>query len=156
MVESAQNKDMDIYIDDEPVSDEFNIKGIDLDKYNRRCVVMLDVLCIIMALLIVAIIFLIGILCFIIAIQEKRYPFILPSIAAFTLGVFLIVICPLNSSSPLNAADDLKNRAIEAYKDGDKIYINGSPVEDGFDLNGVDLDKYDIKIKNDTVYLMSK
>ena len=42
------------------------------------------------------------------------------------------------------------------YKDGDKIYINGSPVEDGFDLNGVNLDKYDIKIKNDTVYLMSK
>lgn len=42
------------------------------------------------------------------------------------------------------------------YKGGDKIYINGSPVEDGFDLNGVNLDKYDIKIKNDTVYLMSK
>jgi len=83
---------MDIYIDGEPVSDEFNIKGIDLDKYNRRCVAMLDVLCIIMALLIAAIIFLIGILCFIIAIQEKRYLFILPSIAAFTLGVFLIVM----------------------------------------------------------------
>lgn len=89
---------------------------------------MLDVLCIIMALL----------------------------IASFTLGVFLVAICPLNSSSPLNAADDLKNRAIEAYKDGDKIYINGSPVEDGFDLNGVNLDKYDIKLENDTVYLMSK
>lgn len=117
---------------------------------------MLDVLCIIMALLMVAAMFLIGILCFIIAIQEKNYPFILPSIAAFTLGVFLIVICPLNPSSPLNAADNLKDIAIEAYKDGDKIYINGSPVEDGFDFNGVNLDKYDIKIKNDTVYLMSK
>ena len=112
----------------------------------------------VIALLIVTIIFfLIGIICFIIAIQEKRYLFILPSIAAFTLGVFLIVICPLNSSSPLNAADNLlKDRAIEAYKDGDKIYINGSPVEDGFDLNGVNLDKYDIKLENDTVYLMSK
>lgn len=33
---------------------------------------------------------------------------------------------------------------------------NGSPVEDGFDLNGVNLDKYDIKLENDTVYLMSK
>ena len=41
------------------------------------------------------------------------------------------------------------------YKDGDKIYINGNPVEDGFDLNGVNLDKYDIKLENDTVYLMS-
>lgn len=36
VVESAQNKDMDIYIDGEPVSDEFDIKGIDLDKYNIK------------------------------------------------------------------------------------------------------------------------
>ena len=41
---------------------------------------------------------------------------------------------------------------IEVYK----VYINDSPVEEWFDLNGVNLDKYDIKIKNDTVYLMSK
>lgn len=36
VVESAQNKDMVIYIDGEPVSDEFDIKGIDLDKYNIK------------------------------------------------------------------------------------------------------------------------
>ena len=89
---------------------------------------------------------------FIYAIKEKMYPFIIVSILAFASGVFLIVICPLNPSSPLNATDNLKDRAIEAYKDGDKIYINGSPVEDGFDLNGVNLDKYDIKLENDTVY----
>lgn len=35
-VESALNEDMDIYIDGEPVSDEFDIKGIDLDKYNIK------------------------------------------------------------------------------------------------------------------------
>lgn len=46
-------------------------------------------------------------------------------------------------------------RAIEAYKDGDKIYINVGPVEDGFDLNGVNLLKYDIKLEDDTIYLMS-
>ena len=114
---------------------------------------MVETLCTIIALLSAAVMFLISILCFIFTIQEKNYPLIFPSIAAFTLGVFLIVMCP---SSPLNAADDLKNKAIEAYKDGDKIYINGSPVEDGFDLNGVNLDKYDIKLENDTVYLMSK
>lgn len=107
----------------------------------------------VMALLGAAIMFLISILYFIFTIQEKNYPLIFLSIAAFTLGVFFIVMCP---SSPLNAADDLKNKAIEAYKDGDKIYINGNPVEDGFDLNGVNLDKYDIKLENDTVYLMSK
>ena len=113
-------------------------------------------LCTIIALLSAAVMFLISILCFIFTIQEENYPLIFPSIAAFTLGVFLIVMCTLNLSSPLNAADNLKNKAIEAYKDGDKIYINGSPVEDGFDLNGVNLDKYDIKLENDTVYLMSK
>ena len=84
----------------------------------------------------------------------------LPTYSPFDCGVysrsFLDCQCPLNSSSPLNAADDLKGRVIEAYKDGDKIYINGNPVEDGFDLNGVNLDKYDIKLENDTVYLMSK
>lgn len=117
---------------------------------------MIEVLCIIMALLIVATIFLKGIFYFIYAIKKKMYPLIIVSISVLAFGVFLIIICPLNPSSPLNAADNLKNKAIEAYKDGDKIYINGSPVEDGFDLNGVNLDKYDIKIKNDTVYLMLK
>lgn len=104
---------------------------------------MLEVLCMIMVLSIVVAYF-----------QEKMYPIIIASVLAFV--VFLIVVCPLNPSSPFNAADDLKGRVIEAYKDGDKIYINRSSVEDGFDLNGVDLDKYNIKIKNDTVYLTSK
>ena len=72
-------------------------------------------------------------------------------IVATIFSIFSILIL-----SSFNAADNLKNKAIEAYKDGDKIYIDGNPVEDGFDLNGVNLDKYDIKIKNDTVYLMSK
>lgn len=99
----------------------------------------------IIGLSIVVVIFLIGIFCFVFAIQEKAYLLILPSILAFVLGVILIILCPLNPSSPLNAADDLKDRAIEAYKDSDKIYINGSSVEDGFDINGVNLDKYDIK-----------
>lgn len=81
------------------------------------------------------------------------YPLIIVSILAFV--VFLIGICPLNPSSSFNAADNLKDRAIEAYKDGDKIYINGRPVEDGVDLNGVNLDKYDIKLEDDTIYLMS-
>ena len=93
---------------------------------------MLKVLCMIIAFAIIAVIF------------------------SFALGVFLVAICFLNPSSPFNASDNLKNKAIEAYKDGDKIYINGNPVEDGFDLNSVNLDKYDIKIKNDTVYLMLK
>ena len=115
-----------------------------------------NVFCMIMAFTIIAVIFSIGIFDFIYAIKEKMYPFIIVSILAFASGVFLIVICPLNPSSPLNATNNLKDRAIEAYKDGDKIYIDGNPVEDGFDLNGVNLDKYDIKIKNDTVYLMSK
>ncbi|MDY5181182.1 hypothetical protein [Butyribacter sp.] len=36
------------------------------------------------------------------------------------------------------------------------IYIDGEPVSDEFDIKGIDLDKYNIKIKNDTVYLISK
>lgn len=111
---------------------------------------------IMIGLSIVVVIFLIGILCLVFAIKEKECLFIIPLILAFVLGIILIIICPLISSSPLNAADDLKDRAIKAYEDGDKLYIDGNPVEDGFDLNGVNLDKYDIKIQNDTIYLMSK
>lgn len=117
---------------------------------------MVDIIFMIMGLSIMVAIFLIGIFCFVFAIQEKEYLLIIPSILAFVFVVILAIICPLNPSSPLNAADNLKDKAIEAYKDGDKIYINGNPVEDGFDLNGVNLDKYDIKLENDTIYLMSK
>ena len=49
-----------------------------------------------------------------------------------------------------------QDKAIEAYENGNKVYINGNPVEDGFDINGINLDKYDIRIENDTIYLMSK
>lgn len=92
---------------------------------------MIDVLCMIIALSLMAVIFLIGIFCFIFAIQEKNIGLLILSILALVFGVFLIIICPLNPSSPLNAANDLKDRAIEAYKDGDKICINGNPADGG-------------------------
>lgn len=35
------------------------------------------------------------------------------------------------------------------------IFIDGEPTSDNFDPNGIRLDKYEIKFKNDKVYLIS-
>lgn len=75
------------------------------------------------------------------------------------LGISLIIVpivATLMYFAYGNSDSSEQDKAIEAYENGDKIYINGNPVEDGFDINGINLDKYDIRIENDTIYLMSK
>lgn len=50
-----------------------------------------------------------------------------------------------------------ERKAIEsAYNEGMDIYIDGEPVSDEFDIKGIDLDKYNIKIEDDILYLTSK
>lgn len=76
-----------------------------------------------------------------------------------SLGISFIIV-PIVATLMYFAYGDSdsaeQNKAIEAYENGDKVYIDGNPVEDGFDINGINLDKYDIRIENDTIYLMSK
>lgn len=76
-----------------------------------------------------------------------------------SLGISLIIV-PIVATLMYFAYGDSdsseQDKAFEAYENGDKVYINGNPVEDGFDINGINLDKYDIRIENDTIYLMSK
>lgn len=117
---------------------------------------IIDILVMIIGIIITILIFIYGGYIFVVAIQEREYSLIFVSVIAWIVGILLAVTCPLNPSSPLNAADNLQEKAIEAYEGGDKVNIDGNPVEDGFDLNGINLDKYDIKIENDTIYLMSK
>lgn len=117
---------------------------------------IIDILVMIIGIIIAILIFIYGGYIFVVAIQEREYSLIFVSVIAWIVGILLAVACPLNPSSPLNAADNLQEKAIEAYEGGDKVYIDGNPVEDGFNLNGINLDKYDIKIENDTIYLMSK
>lgn len=48
-------------------------------------------------------------------------------------------------------------KAVESAQDEDiDIYIDGEPVSDNFDINGIDLHDYTIKIENNTLYLISK
>lgn len=122
----------------------------------KYIMIITDMLAMIIGIIITILIFIYGGYIFVVAIQEREYSLIFVSVIVWIAGTFLAVICPLNPSSPLNAADNLQEKAIEAYEDGDKVYIDGNPVEDGFDFNGINLDKYDIKIENDTIYLMSK
>lgn len=47
--------------------------------------------------------------------------------------------------------------AVESAQNEDiDIYIDGEPVSDEFDINGIDLHDYTIKIENNTLYLISK
>ena len=43
-----------------------------------------------------------------------------------------------------------------AYNKGADVIIDGEPVSDNFDINGIDLHDYTIKIENNTLYLIKK
>lgn len=42
-----------------------------------------------------------------------------------------------------------------ADNEGVQIFINGEPVSENFDINGIDLDDYEINISGNKVYLMN-
>lgn len=55
----------------------------------------------------------------------------------------------------LNGATMADIKTFSCDEDMD-IYIDGEPVSDEFDIKGIDLDKYNIKIEDDILYLISK
>lgn len=55
----------------------------------------------------------------------------------------------------LNGATMADIKTFSCDEDMD-IYIDGEPVSDNFDINGIDLHDYTIKIENNTLYLISK
>lgn len=56
---------------------------------------------------------------------------------------------------PAKEQEALESEAMESYKDGVDLYIDGRKA-DNVDLNGVNLDKYDITIEKDKIYLKEK
>ena len=51
--------------------------------------------------------------------------------------------------------EELESEAIENYDNGSEVYINGKKNND-IDINGINLDKYNIKIKEGKIYLIDK
>lgn len=66
------------------------------------------------------------------------------------VGVVILFAFSLSNHEPLQENTETTNR------DEYNIYINGEPVSKDFDINGIDLEEYQIQIKNDTIYLMNK
>ena len=67
------------------------------------------------------------------------------------IGMFL----GRNQKSPYEIQEELESEAIKNYDNGSEVYINGKKNND-IDINGINLDKYNIKIKEGKIYLIDK
>ena len=78
---------------------------------------------------------------------------IIGGIIVILLGIVMII--GRNEKSPYEMQEELESEAIENYDNGSEVYINGKKNND-IDINGINLDKYNIKIKEGKIYLMDK
>lgn len=78
----------------------------------------------------------------------------------FRMGILIIffgivvIVDSYYKNSTNHKHDALEVEAVKKYEDGSEVYINGKREED-VDLNGVNLDKYTIRIEKNKVYLIS-
>lgn len=69
-------------------------------------------------------------------------------------GIILIV-SSFGANNSAKERDALESEVVESYKDGAELYINGEKM-DNIDLDGVNLDNYDITVEKDKIYLKEK
>ena len=81
------------------------------------------------------------------------------SIAIIGCIIFVLLgidtIMGRNEKSPYEIQEELESEAIENYDNSSEVYINGKKTDD-IDINGIDLDKYNIKIKKGKIYLIDE
>ena len=77
-------------------------------------------------------------------------------------GIVIMTNCNLignilsgNVKSPHEIQEELESEAVESYDSGSEVYINGKQNND-IDINGINLDKYNIKTKNGKIYLIER
>ena len=78
---------------------------------------------------------------------------IVGGVVTVILGICMII--SRNEKSPYEIHEELESEAIENYDNGSEVYINGKKNSD-IDINGINLDKYNIKIKEGKIYLIDK
>lgn len=83
--------------------------------------------------------------------HNKRPIAIMEGIAAVLLGLGMILGRNEKTYDEIQA--ELESEVIENYDNGSEVYINGKKTDD-IDINGIDLDKYNIKIKEGKIYLI--
>lgn len=96
----------------------------------------------------------VGIICVILGwVDDKNATAIIGGILIVLLGIGMII--EWNEKSLYEIQAELESEAIENYDNGSEVYINGKKT-DGIDINGIDLDKYNIKIKEGKIYLIDE
>ena len=87
------------------------------------------------------------------AIDEGMPAYALIAVTIWIFGGILFIKSPLFVEIPESSEggyfDSRDNHSA-------KVCIDGEPVSDNFDINGIDLHDYTIKIENDTLYLVTK
>ena len=91
-----------------------------------------------------------------------KYPLVRcdKSAAVIIVGIMIVLlgidmIPERNEKSPYEIQEELESEAIENYDNGSEVYINGKKTV-GININGIDLDKYNIKIKEGKIYLIDE
>jgi hypothetical protein len=62
------------------------------------------------------------------------------------MGIACVILCVESKSEKIK----------QSINEAANIYINGEPVSDSFNLDGITLDRYHIRIDDDNVYLETK
>ena len=75
-------------------------------------------------------------------------------IGVIVLGAVLMA-CSFSANNSAKERKASESEAVEKYKEGTDLYINGEK-KDNIDLNGVNLDNYDITVEKDKIYLKEK
>ena len=81
-------------------------------------------------------------------------PYLITGIGILAMGI-VVIIASLDANNSAKERDALESEVVESYKDGAELYINGEKKDD-IDLNGVNLDNYDITVEKDKIYLKEK
>ena len=76
-------------------------------------------------------------------------------VAVLILGFVLILLAAYNCYK-VSSRNSLETEAKSNYKAGASPYIDGKRQKDQIDMNGLNFDKYDIRIEKGKVYLISK
>lgn len=71
-------------------------------------------------------------------------------------AVLIVIVLFVGSNEGKQQSQEIYQKAVTAYNKGADVYIDGKPVSDNFDINGIDLHDYTIKIENNTLYLIKK
>lgn len=87
-----------------------------------------------------------GIIAFIISREEDDFMFFFMSSIFFSMGAACVILCVESKSEKIK----------QSINEATNIYINGDPVSDSFNLDGITLDRYHIRIDGDNVYLETK